>query len=1008
MQRNDSQPIAKRKWVSGVASLAWLLGFWVLSRGPALSEKATMGGEVSLDSLGFTAWFQIAPDATLPTRIALTTLNWIATNRQGMTFGVVFAALALVFLERLARRRFRSRLLNTLAGALVGAPLGVCVNCAAPIAHGMIAGGVSAEASVAAMIASPTLNVIVMTMMLSLLPWHLCAVKLGCTLALLLCVPLATRRAPVAPSVHTVAHTRDEGWTDALRWFARAFLEKLWFIIKATVPLMLLAGLLGAIAVTVLPLQSLQPLLPTVGAQVYLAMLGVALIAAALPVPIAFDVVLAVILYAAGLPARYVGVLLFATGAYSVYAMFIVSRAVHRRAALTLFVATVALGFVAGDVTQALENKQNQEQLALLGRALEDRPEPRWNIPRPGSVEVSPWVVNRAPFPDALALEDTHDIRVRFSELPKASAEDVPSFQFRRIASPLPAAARRSLFSLEYPFVQGRGRSLAAGDVDGDGRTDLLMVTEAGARLFQNVAGESGVVFGLRWAEPAGDTALAGYLVAESPRAEDGLSIVITGFRGDVTYRLRDVFNGGLIRRYERYRGHPAPPSVFTSAIAFADLNADGALDTLRSRWSPSWVGVSKSARQSHDELSLSERGDVSLRFAHVRSDAPPGAGTSIVFTQLLGEDVAIVGNDFAAPDTIYSAAATEGLTRADLNLPETTHDTMSIDAGDLDGDLREEVLFVDIARHEADEAEILSRRQACIRAARDRTDESACDAEDALYGGYLSARRRRDGRFCLSITDPRLQSECIAALLTRRPTIATCAALPESFTDLRALCMMNAQQGAPPPPERTVQRNRNVLLRCDETSCEDRPGEIARAGWAWNARFADLDSDGDLDVFVVNGTPIAENHLETNHVFENRDGELFLNDNVGLESFRATATSVQFDIDSDGDLDVITLPMQSDPEVYENLTPNRSVIFELVDRHTVVGARVMVRSGDEQQLRVLRASGGYQSQNPLEAHFGVGDRERVDEVTVVWPDGTRHVLRDLPTQRRYKVIRNR
>ncbi len=69
--------------------------FWGGSRYPALHEKAAMGTETSLSGLGFSALVAITPETPVVPRILYTTVNWTYTNRQGMTFGLLFGALLL-------------------------------------------------------------------------------------------------------------------------------------------------------------------------------------------------------------------------------------------------------------------------------------------------------------------------------------------------------------------------------------------------------------------------------------------------------------------------------------------------------------------------------------------------------------------------------------------------------------------------------------------------------------------------------------------------------------------------------------------------------------------------------------------------------------------------------------------------------------------------------------------------------------------------------------------------
>ena len=168
--------------------------FWAGSRVPQLNEKALMGGDTQINALGFETVLQVDPTDHLVVRTAYTTVNWIETNRKGMTFGIIFGAILMLLVSLLKKKSAESGFGNTLIGMIVGAPLGVCVNCAAPIAKGLLAGGARVEMMLAAMISSPTLNVIVLTMLFSLYPLYVVALKLGFTLVfILLVIPVACR-----------------------------------------------------------------------------------------------------------------------------------------------------------------------------------------------------------------------------------------------------------------------------------------------------------------------------------------------------------------------------------------------------------------------------------------------------------------------------------------------------------------------------------------------------------------------------------------------------------------------------------------------------------------------------------------------------------------------------------------------------------------------------------------------------------------------------------------------
>jgi hypothetical protein len=117
-----------------------------------------------------------------------------------------------------------------------------------------------------------------------------------------------------------------------------------------TVPLMVVAALLGAVAVELLPASSI-PVTVTVGGIVLVALVGTFL-----PVPMGFDVAAAFLLMARGVPTPYVVTLLCTLGAYSIYSTLILGRTISWRTAATLFGAVMLLGLIAGVGTALVQH----------------------------------------------------------------------------------------------------------------------------------------------------------------------------------------------------------------------------------------------------------------------------------------------------------------------------------------------------------------------------------------------------------------------------------------------------------------------------------------------------------------------------------------------------------------------------------------------------------------------------------------------------------------------------
>jgi len=355
--------------------LVMALSFWSGSRYPTLNEKAVMGGETNAeDPLTFNAFIQSQRGDPLYKKIAISSLNWGMENRQGMTFGFLLGAGFLTIFSLMERRGTQNAFVNSLIGVVTGAPLGVCVNCAAPIARGLHDSGARIETTLSTMFSSPTLNIIVVTMLLSTFPTYLIAIKLGLTLFfLVLVVPMLARTVfrdealatydDSACPIELPAIPRDETWMESILGTAAEYLKNLWYVLKRTLPLMVLAGVLAAVVVHLVPLERVAELPVSVP-----ALFAVALFGLFLPLPIALDIVVASTLLAAGVPMIYVGTLLFTLGIYSIYSFSIVWTTLSSRVALTLVAVLLVIGIAAG----LLSDQVHQHEMNVMLEALDE------------------------------------------------------------------------------------------------------------------------------------------------------------------------------------------------------------------------------------------------------------------------------------------------------------------------------------------------------------------------------------------------------------------------------------------------------------------------------------------------------------------------------------------------------------------------------------------------------------------------------------------------------------
>jgi uncharacterized membrane protein YraQ (UPF0718 family) len=350
-------------------------GFWSGSRYPQLIEKALMGSSaMTEDPLTFDAVIQSQPSDPISRKIAISAINWTAENRNGMLFGFLLGAGFLSLFSMLEKRGTGNAFTNALIGLGTGMPLGVCVNCAAPIARGLHVSGARIETTLAAMFASPTMNVVVLTMMFSIFPFYLVAIKVGLTLVfILLVIPLLSRTAFREVAAQTYDDSscpiglqhppQNETWLEAALGTTRLYFGSLWYIVKTTLPLMVLAAVLAAIAVQVIPVESVANL--QVGA---LSMLAVSAVGIFLPLPIALDIVLSATLLALGVPLIYVATFLFTLGIYSVYSFSIVWTTISPKVAIVLTFVLMGMGIVAG----VAADQFYQHDMKIMFEALED------------------------------------------------------------------------------------------------------------------------------------------------------------------------------------------------------------------------------------------------------------------------------------------------------------------------------------------------------------------------------------------------------------------------------------------------------------------------------------------------------------------------------------------------------------------------------------------------------------------------------------------------------------
>jgi hypothetical protein len=110
--------------------------------------------------------------------------------------------------------------------------------------------------------------------------------------------------------------------------------------------------------------------------------------------------------------------------------------------------------------------------------------------------------------------------------------------------------------------------------------------------------------------------------------------------------------------------------------------------------------------------------------------------------------------------------------------------------------------------------------------------------------------------------------------------------------------------------------------------------------------------------------------------------------------------SSVIFDLDQDGDLDLITNDFNSEPQVLVSDLAQRKTIHWIKvalsgtsSNRNGIGAAVRVVAGGRTLTEWQDGKSGYLSQSVLPLYFGLGDLTTIDRVEVDWPSGRKQVI---------------
>ena len=208
---------------------------------------------------------------------------------------------------------------------------------------------------------------------------------------------------------------------------------------------------------------------------------------------------------------------------------------------------------------------------------------------------------------------------------------------------------------------------------------------------------------------------------------------------------------------------------------------------------------------------------------------------------------------------------------------------------------------------------------------------------------------------------------------------------------------------------------------------------------WPWGVSVGDVNADGWDDIFIASGMSFPYRY-GINSLLLNDQGQKFRDSEfiLGIEprknlytpwfeidcsgpdakqgmnagtcagqsgkiialAPRSSRSSVMFDLDNDGDLDIVTNDLNSEPQVFiSDLAQRRKihwlkvVLVGTASNRDGLGATVRLHAGGQTYMKYNDGKSGYLSQSALPLYFGLADAGRIDSIEVAWPSGRKQVL---------------
>ncbi len=184
-------------------------------------------------------------------------------------------------------------------------------------------------------------------------------------------------------------------------------------------------------------------------------------------------------------------------------------------------------------------------------------------------------------------------------------------------------------------------------------------------------------------------------------------------------------------------------------------------------------------------------------------------------------------------------------------------------------------------------------------------------------------------------------------------------------------------------------------------------------AGLAWQESFAsptlgDYDNDGDLDLYFTTVYGTGSYGIKNYPVLYSNEGNWKFKNVTAPEKvggLGATYQAAWADIDNDGDLDLCTAGKLFLNENREGNWITLSLVGDgkKVNR-SAIGAIARIKIGERVLTRHVETGTGEGNQNDLRLHFGLGNHKESVTAEITWPGGVKQTVKSLAIKKQHRI----